>query len=527
MRRRETCLALVSAGLLCAATPMAAAQSTSRASVDSSGVEGNGESHSPAISGDGRFVAFDSLATNLVPGDLNGVRDVFLHDRQTGTTKRVSVDSSGLEGDGRSGSPAISQDGRFVVFVSLADNLVSGDTNTEDDVFVHDCLTGCTTLVSVDSFGVQANGGCGVVAGAVSADGCVVCFGSSATNLVASDTNGVNDVFVHDRQTGSTTRVSLRSSGAQGNGSSPVGVISGDGRFVALISVATNLVARDNNGSMDVFVHDRQTARTRRVSVDSAGGEGNSDSHHPSISSEGRLVSFESWSDNLDSGDQNRSQDVFVHDRQTSMTTRVSVDSSGQEGDDNSGRPAISGDGRLVTFVSLASNLVPGDTNGDLDIFVRDRKAETTRRVSLDSSGGQSDSWSTGPAISTDGRFVAFESDATNLVSGDQNNYPDVFVHGPDLTLEAEPETVSAGSSLALTTWGGQPSGRAFLAAVDLNGAAIFVRIATSSFDGNGLWTVCGTVPPTLAGNVVTFLAFGIPPTGKAQATNPEVVTIE
>src|SRR5438034_1099294 len=248
----------------------AGAQTTERVSVASGGTtEGNDTSLGSALSADGRFVAFTSAAPDLVAGDTNGVSDVFVHDRQTGATERVSVDSAGTQGNGESTDVALSADGRFVAFTSAAPDLVTGDTNGVADVFVHDRQTGTTERVSVDSAGTQANGaGTGV---ALSADGRFVAFTSAAPDLVAGDTNGAADVFVHDRQTGRTERVSVDSAGTQANGASCGGALSADGRFVAFASAAPDLVAGDTNGAADVFVHDRQTGTTERVSVDSAG----------------------------------------------------------------------------------------------------------------------------------------------------------------------------------------------------------------------------------------------------------------
>src|SRR5438445_496038 len=221
----------------------AGAQTTVRVSVASDGTEGNDVSLGSALSADGRFVAFDSAATDLVAGDTNGVSDVFVHDRQTGTTERVSVASDGTQGNDASFYSALSADGRFVAFDSDATNLVAGDTNGTTDVFVHDRQTGTTERVSVASGGgTQGNGKSGgfFAFPALSADGRFVAFQSDAPNLVAGDTNGTTDVFVHDRQTGTTERVSVASGGSQGNGCSAGPVLSADGRFVAFHRPATN-----------------------------------------------------------------------------------------------------------------------------------------------------------------------------------------------------------------------------------------------------------------------------------------------
>ncbi len=397
-----------------------------RVSVDSSGSQGNGDSLASSISSDGRFVTFQSTANNLVSGDTNGSSDIFVHDRQTGATSRVSVDSSGTEGNGVSINPSISSDGRFVAFASTANNLVSGDTNGWGDIFVHDRQTGATSRVSVDSSSTEGNSVS--FNPSISGDGRFVAFESNANNLVSSDTNGKIDIFVHDRQTGTTSRVSVDSSGGQGNRDGRHPSISGDGRFIAFESAASNLVSGDNNGSTDIFVHDRQTDTTSRVSVDSGSTEGNYHSSNPNISSDGRFVAFVSAASNLVSGDTNGSLDVFVHDRQTGTTSRVSVDSNGTEGNIDSVNPSISGDSRFIAFQSAANNLVSGDTNGTWDIFVRDWQTGTTSRVSVNSSGIQANSGNSDSSISGDGRFVAFTSAASNLVSDDSNGAADIFV---------------------------------------------------------------------------------------------------
>ncbi len=398
-------------------------------SVDSAGNQANGFSTWLAISADGRFVAFVSAATNLVPGDTNGQSDVFVHDRQTGITQRVSVDSAGNQADGGNDAPAISADGRFVAFVSAATNLVPDDSNGQSDIFIHDRESGITERVSVDGGGSQADGSS--AAPAISADGRFVAFVSAASNLVPADTNGESDVFVHDRQTGITERVSVDSAASQADGGNDAPAISADGRFVAFRSAATNLVPGDTNGQSDVFVHDRQTSGTERVSVDSAGNQGeDGGSDAPAISADGRFVAFESKARNLVPRDFNRRQDVFVHDLQTGATERVSVDSAGNQASGPTDAPAISADGRFVAFQAGHANLVPGDTNRRQDVFVHDRQTGITEQVSLDGAGYQGNDHSGLPSISGDGRFIAFWSLASNLVSGDTSLSQDVFVHG-------------------------------------------------------------------------------------------------
>jgi hypothetical protein len=256
-----------------------------------------------------------------------------------------------------------------------------------------------------------------------------VAFESPATNLVAGDTNASSDIFVRDRVSGTTERVSIDSNGVEGNSGSNNPSISANGRFVAFWSGASNLVAGDTNSSFDVFVHDRQSGTTERLSVDSVGLQGNDDSFSPSISADGRFAAFYSNATNLVAGDTNGQPDVFVRDRVNGTTELVSVATNGTAANSYSHYPAISADGRFVAFHSNASNLVLGDTNGAIDVFVHDRQLGTTERVSVDTYGAQANSlYSYSASISADGRFVAFWSDAWNLVANDTNGSWDVFV---------------------------------------------------------------------------------------------------
>ncbi len=418
-------------------------------SVASDGTQGNDDSTVPTISDDGRIIAFASEASNLVAADTNGVADIFIRDRQAGETTRVSVASDGTEGDGASAYASVSADGRFVAFRSDASNLVAGDTNFAADIFVRDRQTGQTTRVSVASDGTEAN--LASYFASISADGRFVAFHSNASNLVAGDTNGNQDVFVHDTCFGAaascipgTVRVSVDST-------SNLPSITADGRFVAFSSNASNLVAGDTNGIYDVFVHDRQTGQTTRVSVASDGTEGDWGGDGASISADGRFVAFGSRSTNLVPGDTNAClagkfvlpcSDIFVRDTCVGApggcnpsTNRVSVASDGSESNDVSSAPSISDDGRFVAFWSLASNLVPGDTNDTSDIFLRDtcRGAAagctpSTVRVSVATDGTEGNGGSGNASMTADGRFVAFDSFASNLVAGDNNGSKDVFV---------------------------------------------------------------------------------------------------
>jgi hypothetical protein len=440
--RKVSVVALAAAITIATMLPAAAAFRTERASVRSNGDGADADSWNVDVSGNGRFVVFCSDATNLVPGDTNGFTDVFVHDRQTGKTTRVSVASNGDQAD--EGTPysgyyavAISASGRYVAFDSGASDLVAGDTNDYYDIFVHDRVTGKTRRMSVRSNGNEGDND-SFQNMDISGDGRFVTFASDASNLVADDTNATTDVFVHDRQTGKTSRVSVASDGGQADEDSPYSgfyavAMSASGRYVAFDSGASDLVGADTNGYYDVFVHDRSTGKTRRVSVRSNGNEGNGGSYeNVDISGDGRFVTFSSDATNLVAGDTNGYTDVFVHDRQSGKTTRVSVRSNGNESNDDTGFGAgtyydtmlrISAGGRYVAFVSNATNLVGGDINGYMDVFRHDRTTGKTIRMSVRSNGneGNNGSGEYGVAMSSDGSLVAYASYATNLAPGDAN----------------------------------------------------------------------------------------------------------
>ncbi|WP_373537007.1 calcium-binding protein [Microcoleus sp.] len=408
-----------------------------RVSVNSLGKEGDRFSINPSISADGRFIAFESTATNLVPGDTNNNSDIFVRDRLTNTTSRISVNSTGNQGNFDAFNPAISADGRFVAFESNSTNLVAADTNNTSDIFLHDRLNGSTTRVSVDSTGLL--GDRPSTNPSISADGRLIAFESNSTNLVAGDSNNNSDIFVHNIQTNTTTRLSINSTGTPGNIGSFNPSISADGRFVAFDSLADNLVAADTNSTRDIFVHDIQTNTTTRVSVNSSGNQGNFGSISAVISADGRFVAFQSNASNLVTGDTNGTSDIFVHDRLTNTTSIASMNSTGDRANRSSFKPSISADGRFVAFDSLADNLAAADTNGTNDIFVRDRDTATTTRISVNSEGQGADITSFNPAISATGNVIAFDSFATNLVRQDTNSSRDIFI--------SHRVTVSSGTS--------------------------------------------------------------------------------
>jgi Tol biopolymer transport system component len=323
-----------------------------------------------ALSADGSRVAFESDRPGLVPGIADGRVHVYVRDLRSGTTRLASVRPDGAPGNGDSTRPALSADGRTVAFESVATDLVPFDLNGVGDVFAHDLASSTTTRVSVSSQGVEGNGAS--LYAALSADGRLVAFASAAQNLVPDDRNHSHDVFVHDRQKGLTERVSVDDEGQEGALFSTKPALSADGRFVAFYTAAENLAPGDLNKFWDVVRHDRYTATTRLASVHSDGTQACAHSDSPSISGDGRHVAFTSKADNLVPADGNAVDDVFVHDFATGATTRVSRGPEGAESDGASPLCALSEDGLHVAFQSAATNLVQGDTNGVSDAFVAD-----------------------------------------------------------------------------------------------------------------------------------------------------------
>jgi Tol biopolymer transport system component len=401
-----------------------------RVSVSNTGRQGDRNSYGPSLSANGRWIGFSSDATNLVPGDHNGTPDAYVRDLRRGRTHLVSVSSSGKQGNDWSGGASVSASGRWVVFTSLANNLVPDDDNDTDgninsDVFVRDLRTATTRLVSVSSSGAQGRGPS--YFGSISANGRWVVFTSQATNLVPNDANGEEpDVFVHDLRSGETKLVSVNSLGKQANGASFVfpDAISTDGHLVAFESEARNLVAGDHNGQSDIFVRNLRTGRTELVSVSSSGEHARDWSSYAALSAGGRRVAFYSAAENLVRNDNDGQLDVFVRDLRTHTTKLVSVSSTSRPlGDQYSCCPSISPNGKWVGFQSF----VPRRGNDDrVDaVFVHDMRRGTTTLVSRGSSASLDDESGT---ASLSNRSVAFESYIGNLVRGDTNHSNDVFV---------------------------------------------------------------------------------------------------
>lgn len=420
-------LLVVAAGALPPArAAVAAGPTTVLVSVATNGRAGNQISSQPAISADGRYVAFTSKASNLVAGDTNRKADIFVRDLLLGRTERVSVATNGSQANNDSMEPAISGDGRFVVFTSTATNLVPNILRGPDDdwyrgpgisVFIHDRQTRTTTLVSVSSSGVPSDERAWL--GDVSYDGRYVLFSSHCEHLVQPDYNGNRrDVFRHDRVTGITRMIDLLPNGENPWEGGSFSAISADGNRIVYRSLDGGLVAGDTNQTFDIFVYDVAAGATRRVSVASDGVEGKAQSNRPSISANGTYAAFDTNA-TLVPGDNNARSDVFVHDLTTGLTTRVSIRTGGAQGNNHSTQASLSWDGRFVVFASLATNLITGDTNGQSDIFLHDRLTGDTSRVSLAAGGAQATGGeSTAPRLSADGHSVVFVSKAKNLIPG-------------------------------------------------------------------------------------------------------------
>jgi class 3 adenylate cyclase/Tol biopolymer transport system component len=407
-----------------------------RLSVRRSGAETSARSFSPAISGDGTAVVFVSTSKKLLRDDENGVdADVFHVAVGPLTRKSLQIVSrrGGEQGNRASTQPSISHDGGVVGFLSEATNLaVKADRNGEQDVFIHQVETGLTTRASIGNEAQAANGPSTEVD--VSADGKFVAFTSSADNLsVKPDENGKDDIFVHDVEQVRTNRVNIRSGNRrEANGKSFNPTLSEDGRFVAFASAATVLTPRDTNNASDVFRFDNdpEEFKTVRASVTSEGRLTDGDSTQPSISDDGTRVAFVSKAFNLVEGD-DEGADVFVHDFVTGQTTLVSRALTGDvAGAGQSDRPAISGNGEYVVFDSASGNLVPDDDNGVRDVFVYEIATGKLTRVSVDQDDEEAQDDSLDASISFDGAWVVFASDS-GLVEDDFNRRTDVYLRGP------------------------------------------------------------------------------------------------
>ncbi|NOZ54153.1 MAG: PKD domain-containing protein [Gammaproteobacteria bacterium] len=405
------------------------AGTTEKISVSSDGVFGDGNSISAAISVTGRYVVFESIASTLTDNDNNSAWDIFLRDRETRITQRLSLSVDGNDADDASLEPAISDDGRIIVFTSTATNLVENDLNGSSDIFVYNAVDSSLQRISIDSAGLGVVGDNRLPD--VSGNGRFVVFESTAMSLVAGDNNQAVDVFLHDRVTHTTQRVSVGNLNEEANGGSYKPAVSDNGRFVIFSSDADNLVANDSNGVRDIFVRDLQENTTRRLSVSSAGVEANAGSGSPDISGNGVVAIFQSEATNLVLDDTNTVRDIFSYNLLNNHTERMSVSSLGGEANASTFTvSAITFDGRYVVFYSAASNLVANDVNAAWDVFVHDRTDKQTKIMSVSNNNGVAGNASSfEPSISANGHYVVFGSAAANLTSADTNGFWDIFLH--------------------------------------------------------------------------------------------------
>ena len=406
---------LLAAVLVSATWPAEArGQVTQRVSLYPDGTEAPVVHLQSAISADGRFVAFITITD----------AKLFVRDRLLGTTEPIHPESTFWSDD----HVALSGDGRYLAFGSDS-ALVPGDTNFDMDVFVRDLVLDVTVRASVTSGGLQVQGMSGWPT--ISDDGRCVAFLSESTDLVPFDTNGRWDVFVRDLQAGTTERVSVDSSEIEADENSSVSppAISADGRFVTFLSGATTYVFGVNGG---LFLRDRVAGTTECVSLDSNGVSLVPD-YRFGMSADGGAIAFH---DPI-------TDQTYVRDRQSATTELIGVSSSGRPANAECNRPRISGDGRFVSFQSAADNLVPGEIGAWQDVYLRDRLLQTTTRVSTSSAGVPGNSHSGESRLGSDGRYVLFQSLATNLVPETAEQYLGLYVHdrlgGPAFTSLCDP----------------------------------------------------------------------------------------
>lgn len=398
-----------------------------RVSVGPGGIEANADSYDAAISANGQVIAFRSTASNLVAGDDNNWPDIFVRDLGSTTTEMASGHFT--QNRTYSRYPSISDDGQVVVMQTdlnespYGSQIIAHDRGTGVSAIL--APSPRTEMVGNQEPSVSGNG----QFVAFFSEGTLKVIDPPEARPINDDHNDTIDSFVYDRVTvpvPQVERVSRDAKGAEGVGDTFSPTLSDDGRYVAFYSYANNLVPGDTNEHEDIFVKDRQTAGIVMASVASDGTIGNGDSYKPVISGNGKFVVFRSQASNLVAGDTNKRWDIFVRDLTLGQTSRVSVSSSGAQANHDSLEADISDDGRFVVFRSNASNLVADDVNKRSDVFVHDRQSGQTVRVSKPASG-ESNGHSTSPVISGDGAFIAFESVATNLVPGDTNKARDIF----------------------------------------------------------------------------------------------------
>lgn len=419
---------LLAAVLLIAVSAAFQMRSVDPASTDATGNVGNDNSRHPVISLDGKRVVFRSDATNLVPEDNNGQQDVFFKNIDDGSISIASTNAQGAPGEGPSEEPFISGDGAVVTFTSQSSNLVPGVSGPVKNIYRKNIKTGAIDLVSGDAAGAPGNDDS--VSSSASVEGRFVAFVSSASNLVAGDSNGVSDVFIKDMANGAITRVSTGPQGEQSNsvsGSIYGTSMSADGRLVAFFAAASNLNQFDNDNQLDVFVKDTQSGAVTLASTNADGVKGNAGSYNPAISADGRYVAFASVATNLAPGDTDGAVDIYYKDLQTGRLTLASANKDGMKALE-SGDPAISSDGRYVAFSARGAGLVPELSNDTYQAFIKDGTGGDLILASQSGSGAEGNDASVKPALDKNAGHIVFESAASNLVPTDSNGLYDIFL---------------------------------------------------------------------------------------------------
>lgn len=415
------------------ASPGRAAAQVERISVSGDGAQANADSYQAVLSDDGSVVAFRSNASNLVAGDTNQWTDIFVRDLGAETTVIASRRPDGSESTNFSQRPSLSGDGRYVVFETPYENQTILTTGLYDRVLdSNSYLLFLQNSAGNPSYPRQAR-----LEPVLSGDGSVLALRSLGefqsvsppeASPIDDDNNSAHDVFLYDWTASPVEpmqRVSRLTNGDELNADSRRPSLSHDGRYVAFMTYS-DLLFEDTNSRPDIVWKDRQSGALELISAAPGGAAGNGASFNPAVSADGSVIAFRSAATDLVAGDLNGQWDIFVRDRNSGATTRASVRSDGGEADGRSLQPSISDDGRFVAFRSMASNLVDGDSNARADIFVHDRTTGQTLRVGQPA-GEESDGHSAAPAISGNGAWLVFESDATNLVPGDDNGSRDVF----------------------------------------------------------------------------------------------------
>ncbi|RMG41120.1 MAG: hypothetical protein D6719_09130 [Candidatus Dadabacteria bacterium] len=399
-----------------------------RISVSNSGVEADGKSLLPIISRNSRYVLFNSTATNLIPGATSGDWQVYLYDRKKKTLTLISKSASGTPGNGSSFAGGISKSGRWVVFVSSATNLVSGDTNGKYDAFLVDTRKNTIELISKLPSGTQFNND--TLDAAISPSGKFILLNTSATNVDPADTDTVRDIYLYNRRKKTFKLVSVSSAGVKGDKDSALSYNSFGGkreRFFVFDSKSSNLVSGNTNTNRSIYRYDRKKGETILVSVDSSGNASLDDNSKPAISKNGRLVGF--WSDgSLVPEDTNGKTDSYIRDMRRSRTTIVSLNKNGAPSDAYQVFRDMTPNARYISLASAATDLVDDTVNGKTQVYLRKRRGNKTWLISKNSSGDAGNDTSNWGHLSANGKWLAFNSDATNLVTNDTNGVMDVFL---------------------------------------------------------------------------------------------------